>query len=313
MSTSLALPRQVGPWRHGSAWLKALRPFSFTIAVVSCLLGVELAWLDGRGDPARAMAVLVAGVLLQAGVNLVNDFFEYKQGRVDDKIPELGVFGADRTALEWSIFAAGMACFAAVVPLGLWLVAHAGLPLLALGVVGMLGAFYYTGEPFNYKRRGLAVVLVFFLMGVWMIAGSYYAVAGRWSGAAGWLAVPVSALVSLLLLSNELRDAEDDRRHGIRTLTVRIGYDNGVRLYWALVALAYGSVVALWGAGLLAAPWPLLLSVPALRAPARFLRAPRELRRPLTPLTARFHLVFGVLFLIACAIPALRALRLPTP
>lgn len=305
-------PSRRAPWHHRQAWVKALRPFSFSIAVVSCLLGAELAWLDGRGHALRALVVVVAGVLLQAGVNLVNDFHEFKQGRVDDKIPELGVYGAERSALEWRIFAAGMACFALVVPLGLWLVAESGRALLWLGVLGMLGAYFYTGEPFNYKRRGLAVLLVFFLMGVLMIAGAHLAVAGAWSAAAAWRAVPVSALVSLLLLSNELRDAEDDARHGIRTLTVRVGYDRAVALYWALVAVAFGGAAALWAAGLLPAPLLLVLAVPSLRDAARHLRAAPGARRALTPLTARFHLHFGALYLATLAWPALAA-RLPLP
>ncbi|HEU4564988.1 MAG TPA: prenyltransferase, partial [Gemmatimonadaceae bacterium] len=154
--------------------------------------------------------------------------------------------------------------------------------------------------PLNYKRRGLAVILVFFLMGVLMIAGSYYASSGRWDPRAAWLSVPVSALVSLLLVSNEMRDWEDDTRHGIRTLTVRVGYDRGVRIYWSLVALAYGSALVLWLRGLLPLPWPLLLSLPALRAPLRLLHAPPSARRPLPPLTARFHLVFGGLYVVTC-------------
>ena len=308
MTTAPApLSPALAAWRYRQAWVKALRPFSFTIAVVSCALGAELAWLDGRGDAARAALVLVAGVLLQAGVNLVNDFHEFKQGRVDDKLPELGVFGAARTALEWSIFAGGLACFALVVPIGLWLVAEAGAPLLWLGALGLVGAYAYTGEPLNYKRRGLAVVLVFWLMGVLMIAGSYLAVAATWSTTAAWRAVPVSALVSLLLLSNELRDAEDDARHGIRTLTVRLGYDRTVALWWALVALAYGSAVGLWGAGLLPPPVLLVLTLPALRDVARLLRVPRERRRPLPPLTAKLHLAFGVAYLATAAWPAVGA------
>lgn len=280
--------------------MKALRPFSFTIAAVSCGLGIALAARDGVLVPWQGALVFVAGILLQAGVNLVNDFFEFKTDRLDNKQAELGVHGAQRSAVEWSIYLVGLACFLATAIIGIVLVARVGLPLLWLGVAGLLGAYFYTGEPLNYKRRGLAVILVFFLMGVLMIAGSYYASSGAWDPRVAWLSIPVSALVSLLLVSNELRDWEDDTRHGIRTLTVRAGYDRGVRIYWSLVALAYGSAILLWLRGLLPAPWPLLLSLPALRAPVRFLRAPHGARRPLPPLTARFHLVFGTLYVVAC-------------
>jgi 1,4-dihydroxy-2-naphthoate polyprenyltransferase len=282
--------------RWATAVWRALRPFSFSVAFVSCLLGVVLARSEGTFDVLEAAGVIVAGLLFQSGVNLVNDFFEFKQHKLDDKNPDLHVFGGERTALEWFLFASGLACFLLIAPIGLWLVSRAGLPLLWLGLLGVAGAYFYTGEPFNYKRRGLAVVLVFFLMGVLMIAGSHFAIAHRFSIDAVWSSIPISALVSLLLLSNELRDAEDDARHGIRTLTVRIGYEHGVTLYYALIALAYGSALGLWVGGLLPHPYFVLASIAALPAPLGYLRAAREERRPLTPLTARFHLVFGLLY-----------------
>lgn len=290
--------------RQVIAWWRALRAFSFTIAIVSCVLGVVLAWCDGAFRAWDAILVVVAGVLFQAGVNLINDFFEYKHGQTDHKNRELGVFGAARSKLEWSIFGGGLACLALIGPIGVHLALRVGWPLFALGVLGVFAAYGYTGEPFNYKRRGLATVLVFFLMGVFMIAGSHLAIAGRLSWQAVLVSLPVSALVSLLLLSNELRDFEDDARLGIRTLTVRVGYARGVAIYWALLAFAYASAIALWLLGLAPHGWLVLLSLPALRAPIALLHARREARRPLTPLTARLHLVFGALWILGFALSA---------
>lgn len=281
---------------YATACWQALRPFSFTIALVSCLLGVVLARVEGAFRWPEALAVLAAGVLFQAGVNLINDFFEFKQGRLDDKLPLLRIAGHARSRLEWQIFATGLACLALIGPIGLWLSWRAGWRLLVLGLAGVVGAYAYTGEPFNYKRRGLGVPLVFLLMGVAMIAGSQLAVAHRFTPSSLVVAVPVSALVSLLLLSNELRDFEDDGRHGIRTLTVRLGYRAGVAIYWALLLLAYGGALLLWAIGLLPAPWLLAPSLLALPAPLRLLHAARQERRPLVPLTARLHFVFGLGF-----------------
>lgn len=284
------------------AWMRALRPFSFTIAAASCALGVALAAADGVVVWWRAACVIAGGLLLQAGVNLVNDFFEFKTDRLDHKQADIGVTPAQRSAVEWSIYLLGLACFAAAGAVALALVLAVGAGLLWLIALGFAGGYFYTGEPLNYKRRGMAVLLVFFLMGVLMIGGSYYATSGAFAWRIVWLSVPVSALVSLLLLSNELRDYEADTRHGIGTLTVRIGYAWGVRAYWMLVALAYGAVVALWWAGLLRMPWLVALSLPALWSATRYLHAPAEKRRALTPLTARFHLVFGAMYVASCLI-----------
>ncbi|HEY0995744.1 MAG TPA: prenyltransferase [Gemmatimonadaceae bacterium] len=292
-----AAPRPAAAQLRGAV-LQALRPFSFTIAAISCFLGIALAWRDGGADPFNAALTLVAGVLMQAGVNLVNDFFEFKHGQLDNKFAGLAIFGDARSRTEWVIYGTGMACFAVAVALGLVLVARTGISLLWIGIVGLLSAYFYTGEPLNYKRRGLAVALVFIFMGALMVEGAYVATAGRPSLRAAIVSIPVSLLVSLLLLSNELRDFEDDTRHGIRTLTVRIGYARGARLYRAMLAGAY--VAALAVAWWLRAPWLALvaLSAPVARQALRFLPAPRESRRPLTPRTAKLHLVFGMLFVV---------------
>lgn len=287
-------------WR---AWGKALRPPSLVIALVSCGLGAALAWRDGRGDLPATAIVIAAGMVLQAGVNLVNDFFEYKTSRIDDTISRLGMFGPERTLVEWFIFLSGLACFAAVVPAGLYLAWRSGWPFAALGAAGLVGGYAYTGEPLNYKRRGLGVPLVFFLMGVLLVAGAYYAVARTLSAGIVLASLPVSALVSLILLANELRDHEPDGRHGIRTLTVRIGYRASCVLYLALLAVAYLGVGALGVAGLVPRPWLVVAAAPFAVPPTLMAFRPHEGRQSIIPLVMLHHLVFGCLYTAALLIP----------
>jgi 1,4-dihydroxy-2-naphthoate polyprenyltransferase len=290
---SLRLAFDLRSWIAG---FKALRMPSLVIAAFSCSLGVVMAWKDGRGDLLSSFAVIIAGLALQAGVNLVNDFFEFRQGKVDDKVANLGFSHADRDLLEALIFLVGLAFFGVTGLIGLFLVWRTGWPLLVLGVVGFFGGFFYTGEPLNYKRRGLAVPLVFFLMGVFMVAGSYYAVTGIHSWTVVAASVPVSILVSLILLANELRDFEADTRHGIRTLSVRMGYRNATVLYCCLLAAAYCGPLVLWAAGILPHTWLVYFALPFVVPPFIFIRKPAEKRFPLIPFVMLHHLAFGVLF-----------------
>ena len=186
---------------------------------------------------------------------------------------------------------------------GLFLVMRSGWPLLALGAAGFAGGFFYTGEPLNYKRRGLAVVVVFFLMGVFMVAGAYYAVAGVFSWKVIPAAVPVSFLVSLILLANELRDFESDTRYVLRTLAVRIGYRRAVGVYCVLLACAYASPLPLMLAGLYPAPWLIYLALPFTVPPFLFMPRAPEKRMPIIPLVMLHHLVFGVLFCVTLLAP----------
>jgi 1,4-dihydroxy-2-naphthoate octaprenyltransferase len=181
--------------------------------------------------------------------------------------------------------------------IGLYMVSLRGWPLLLLGLVGVLGAWGYTGGQINYKSRGLGILLVFLLMGVLLIGGAYYVVTGDYSLRVFWLSLPFSLLSSLLLLSNELRDYETDLAEGIRTLSVRLGYDFGVRLYYGLSAAIYLVSVLLYQAGLLQGLWLLLVTAIALWQPFRLLRSPPGMRQRLTPLTGRLYLLFSLAFI----------------
>lgn len=293
VSDTIRLGLDLRSWRAG---FKALRMPSLVIAGFSCALGVVLAYHDGRGDLVNAIAVVIAGLALQAGVNLVNDFFEFRQKRVDDKIFRLGFSREDRQFLEVLIFLVGAAFFGFTGLLGLFLAWRSGWPVLLFGLVGWIGGFFYTGEPLNYKRRGLAVTLVFFLMGVIMIPGAYFAVAGTLSWTSVLASVPVSFLISLILLANELRDFEADTRFGIRTLAVRIGYRRAVVVYSALLACAYASPAVLCFLGSFPHLRLIYLAAPAAAPPFLFMRLPQERRAGIIPVVMLHHLVYGFLY-----------------
>jgi len=263
---------------------------------VTCSIGLLLAWQQGAFSLMQALLVLAGGVLLQAGVNLINDYSDLSLlRRYSDS--------------EWKVravqrhFRLGMVCFLLASAIALYFVSVRGMGFLVLCLLGLLGALGYTLKPINYKSRGLGVVLVFWLMGVMMISGSALALGAPMTPALLLQSVPVSLLVALLLLSNELRDFESDSRDGHATLTVRSGYRFSVRLYVVLLALAYLLSVLLLALGLLPGGLWLLLSLPLAFRPVSLLQAPAAERRPLTPTTARLLLGFGVLFCLALVDP----------
>jgi len=177
-----------------------------------------------------------------------------------------------------------------------YLVSLRGWPLFVIVLFSTLAALSYNMGPLNFKHRGLGLVQVFLVMGIVMVQGAYLAMSGHFSGHALLLSLPVSLLISLLLLSNELRDFDEDTLLGVRTLTVRIGYQNSVRLYWLLIATAYLLVVLLAGSGQGTQLLWLLLPLPLLVPIKHHLQASERSR--LTPLTGRFFLLFGTAYLM---------------
>ncbi|WP_299198715.1 prenyltransferase [uncultured Amphritea sp.] len=265
---------------------RALRPFSFAVALITCLVGIVSAFELPGFSYSIALMIIVAAVLLQAGVNLINDHADLQ--RLKSPVVR------DRVIRNFRL---GLCCFLLAAAIGIYLISHAGLGLLVLLMVGLAGALGYTVEPVNFKRRGLAVVLVFWLMGVLMVCGSYYILVGELSWPVFWRAVPVSLISSLLLLANEIRDIDSDRDAGIRTLTVRIGLDKARKLYLLLLLLVMAVAAALWFTGVISGGW-WLASMPLIWWLYKQQQGAAG-RASLPPASGRFFMLFGLLYCLS--------------
>lgn len=270
------------------SFLRALRPFSFSVALVICLTGLTLAWQDGHQSPLLLVLTLAAGLLLQAGVNLINDYTDLPLLTSPEDKP-------DRSLIRQN-FRYGLSAFLLAAVIAFYLISQSGIALLWLSLLGLLGALGYTQEPVNYKRRGLGVVLVFLFMGVFMVEGSYFVLAGEFSWRVLWLSLPVSLLTSLLLLSNEIRDYESDGRDASRTLSVRIGMPAAITLYRTGLVLTPVLALLLTLSGLLPYAWITLLVLPLLLKFWKMPEQPVAERKSLPPWTGRYFLLFGVLY-----------------
>ncbi|KEI72290.1 prenyltransferase [Endozoicomonas elysicola] len=276
--------------------VRALRPFSYSVALVTCGLGVVLAYQQGNGNGLRALLVILAGLLLQAACNLANDHADITLWRKQSG--ELASQVIQQIRLNFVL--AGVFSFIACL-MGLWLVKEIGWQLLVLGIFGVIGGYFYTGEPVNYKQRGWGVPAVFLFTGVLMVSGAYYAVGGVWSNEVVWISIPVSLLASALILSNEIRDYLDDINHNIRTLTVRIGLIKAKWLYAILLLAVFPLSFVLYHLGELDNPLYLLISLPFAIQPLKLLSnqsGDAEIVR-LPPLTGRFFIIFGLGFILS--------------
>lgn len=269
---------------------RALRPFSFSVAIVVCLTGILAANADTQINTFIASLILIAGLLLQAGVNLINDYSDLSL-----LSSELDEQSCKRIQLNFSI---GLSCLFVAAVIGLFLIYQSGWVLLLYSVIGLLGALGYTLEPVNYKRRGLAVFFVFWLMGVLMVTGAYYALTQQLNLDIFLISIPVSLYTSLLLLSNEIRDFESDSEMGIRTLSVRIGYERATMLYYLFLVSIFISAVLMSFLQIISHSWLVILSLPVALMPLRHIDQTPESRAPITPLTGKAFFLFGALYCV---------------
>jgi 1,4-dihydroxy-2-naphthoate octaprenyltransferase len=153
--------------------------------------------------------------------------------------------------------------FGAAVLCGVYLIAVAGWALLAVGAASILAGVLYTGGPRPYGYEGLGEVFVFLFFGIVAVTGSYFVQRRALPWQAFVLAVPVGLLIAGILIVNNVRDIDTDRRAGKRTLAVRLGRERTRVLFAAIVATAFLASWVPWFAGALS-PW---LFVTAAAAP----------------------------------------------
>jgi 1,4-dihydroxy-2-naphthoate octaprenyltransferase len=153
---------------------------------------------------------------------------------------------------------------------GVYLVAVAGWELLVLGALSIAAGVLYTGGPRPYGYEGLGEVFVFLFFGIVAVSGSSFAQTETWPWEAFVLAVPVGMLAAAILVVNNVRDAETDRRVGKNTLAVRLGPARARILYATLVLGAFALAPLPWILGSLSA-W-LLLPLLALPLGGRLVR-----------------------------------------
>src|SRR6266513_1072310 len=235
----------------------AARVRTLPAAVAPVLVGTSLALGAGHFHPLAFVAALLGAIFLQVGTNLSNDYSDARRGAdTEDRLGPVRVTAGGlmppRTVLVGTYVA-----FAIAVGAGAYLIAIAGWQLLVVGAASILAGVLYTGGPRPYGYEGLGELFVFLFFGVVAVVGSYYVQTEDLSWIAFALSVPVGLLVSAILVVNNVRDIETDRRAGKRTLAVRLGRERARRLFAAMVALAFVVPVAVWLAGGLSA-WLLL-------------------------------------------------------
>ncbi|MBN1528208.1 MAG: 1,4-dihydroxy-2-naphthoate polyprenyltransferase [Thermoleophilaceae bacterium] len=245
-------------------WLMAARPRTLPAAVAPVLVGTSLAITEDVFRPLAFAAALVGSVFIQIGTNLSNDYSDARRGAdTEDRLGPVRVTAGGllppRRVLVGTYLAFGIAVLA-----GAYLAAVAGWELLVVGVLSILAGVLYTGGPRPYGYEGLGEAFVFLFFGIVAVAGSYYVQTEELTWEAFALAVPVGLLAADILVVNNVRDVDTDRRAGKRTLAVRLGRDRARGLFVAMLALAFAAPPAVaaagglsWWLALTALTWPL--------------------------------------------------------
>ncbi|HEU4758118.1 MAG TPA: 1,4-dihydroxy-2-naphthoate polyprenyltransferase [Agromyces sp.] len=267
-------------WRD---WVGGARLRTLPLAISPVALGtgagvVAASYLDEPFHPWRFVLALVVALALQIGVNYANDYSDGIRGTDAHRVGPARLTGSGLVAPK-RVLAVALAFFAIAAVAGLALVVITQQWwLLAVGAVAIVAAWFYTGGKRPYGYYGLGELFVFVFFGLVATAGSAYVQAltvnlEAWTGGAG-----VGLIACAVLMANNLRDIDQDRAAGKRTLSVLVGKLASRILFAVFMLLPFG-VVVFW-AFLYPPAWLVLFALLA-AIPACIIvgwsRTPREL------------------------------------
>jgi 1,4-dihydroxy-2-naphthoate octaprenyltransferase len=308
---SEAAGRTVGP-RLSRGWLalRATRLPFLSATLVPVLLGLAIAASKGFFDLPSAILTIIGASAVHLGLNVANDVFDTRSGADDANVNPTQYSGGSRVIQYGLVSLRQMATLSAVfygvaAIIGLILLAtRFSVPLLVIGVLGMIVSFGYTAPPLKLVYRGLGEVAVAFGFGPMMLLGAYVVqTLGPISAEAVVASIPLGILVALILYVNEIPDRRGDAAADKRTLPVRLPQSVIVRAYLVAAVAAFATVVI--GVVFGALPLPALLAI--LAAPLAwqvYQGIDRSYEQPYGIMAAlavniRLHLMVGAALLLA--------------
>lgn len=233
-------------------WIRAARAPFFSGTVIPVVLGSVLAWHDTSSFLwLEFWLTLIGAVLIHAGTNMANDYFDHRSG-CDEANPNPTPFSGGSRMIQNGLITpkrilnAALITFALGGGIGLYLNYLSGKNvILILGAIGLFLAFFYTANPLKIVYRAYGEIAVGIGFGPLMVMGSYFVQANHLSMREFWVSIPIGILIALILYINEFPDYDGDKQVGKKTLVVVLGKRKAVTLYHVLLLATYVVIVLL--------------------------------------------------------------------
>ncbi|QIZ66150.1 prenyltransferase [Geobacillus subterraneus] len=227
-------------WVYRFSWFHLMRPPTWSGTISPVLAATALAAKKGAVRIEVLLAMLAASVLIQSAVNMLNDYFDRLRGQDDDKWTN----GHGHGPAHRSIPAVAGAMLAVAVALGAYLAWQSDPAIAWIGAAAIICGIAYSAGPRPLASLGLGELTAAVCMGP-VVTALAYAVQGHVPDTALFaLSIPFALLIASMILTNNIRDIEKDRPFR-RTLAIRLGRNNAVRLLGLLLVSAYLSIAAL--------------------------------------------------------------------
>jgi 1,4-dihydroxy-2-naphthoate octaprenyltransferase len=242
---------EASSWSLREVWTRKLiyPGHTFPTAFAPVIVAVALAKHDGVFAAGPALLAFLAGWLIQFGGVVTDNYTNLVRSPHDREHPELV------QAIETGLISLGIlrttivASYALAVVCGLALLAIAGWPVILIGLLSILASWAYSAGPWPFGRHGFADPLFFLFFGTMSVIGTYYVQAAAVLGPAHWrealplsavaVSLPIGALITNILIIDDIRDCEFDAVKGKNTVAVRFGKRWSRAEFLCLLVFAY--------------------------------------------------------------------------
>lgn len=280
-------------------WWLAIRPRTLPAAGSPVLIGWAIAWANGSFAWIPALVILLCALLLQILANVVNDVADFQKGT--DKTGRLGPVRVTQSGLlsVRQVWTGALIIALLAAAGGVTLAIYRGWPVLVIGAVALVSAVLYTVGPFAFEDFGIGDLAALVFFGLVTVCGTAYILLGHlvplaWMGGLG-----AGALVTNILVVNNVRDIASDTRAGRKNIPVRWGRRAAEIEYLMMAILAFLVCVLAFAFGW--AGWSILIPLAIIPRAAQLVKKITTL--PASPLfnklladTAQLVLFYCVLF-----------------
>lgn len=212
-------------------WISAARPRTLPLALSCIFMGSFLAAFKGVFQINIFMWAVITTTLLQVLSNFANDYGDTVNGADSDK--RVGPLRAVQSGsipvntMKKAVYITGILSFLAGLNL-LWVSFGAThyayfMSFLALGILAILAAYFYTAGSRPYGYAGLGDISVFLFFGLLGVLGVYFLFAKSVDLLIILPAISCGLLATGVLNLNNIRDINSDRETGKMTLPARWG------------------------------------------------------------------------------------------
>ncbi|ALS74459.1 1,4-dihydroxy-2-naphthoate octaprenyltransferase [Planococcus rifietoensis] len=242
-------------WR---VWWQLTRPHTLTASFAPVFLGTMIAIHYTALNWALFLAMLIASLLIQAATNMFNEYYDYARGL--DTEESVGIGGAivRNGVSPKTVLVLAFLLYAISAVLGLYIAASTSWWLLAVGGIGMLVGYFYTGGPYPIAYTPLGELFSGLFMGFLIVIVAFYIQTETITSTAVMLAVPSTLLVAAIMMANNIRDMVGDKKSGRRTLAILAGRPAAVTIFMWFFILSYAWIILLVLLSIVT-PWALLV------------------------------------------------------